>query len=100
MAEQLGSNYYNTPYKFNGKELDADTGLYYYGARYYDPKTSIWLSVDPLAEKYPSISPYAYVANNPDGMDVYLLTESGRTILALKEKDKKTDTMYAVNSSV
>lgn len=39
MAEQLGSNY-NSPYKFNGKELDETTGLYYYGALYYDPKLS------------------------------------------------------------
>ncbi len=38
---------------------------YYYGAHYYNPKWSIWLSVDPLAEEYPSISPYAYVAHNP-----------------------------------
>ncbi len=65
MAEQLGSNYYNTPYKFNGKELDDETGLYYYGARYYDPRVSIWLSVDPLAEKYPNTSPYTYCNNNP-----------------------------------
>ena len=61
--EQNGS--YNTPYKYNGKELDAETGLYYYGARYYNPELSLWLSVDPLAEKYPSLSPYNYVANNP-----------------------------------
>ena len=53
------------PYLFNGKELDSETGLYYYGARYYDPKVSLWLNVDPLAEKYPNISPYTYVANNP-----------------------------------
>jgi RHS repeat-associated protein len=65
MAQQLGSNYYNTPYKFNGKELDEETGFYYYGARYYDPRVSIWMSVDPLVEKYPNISPYVYVADNP-----------------------------------
>jgi RHS repeat-associated protein len=65
MAEQLGSNYYNTPYKFNGKELDEETGLYYYGARYYDPRLSILLSVDPLAEEFPDTSPYVYVSNNP-----------------------------------
>ena len=53
------------PYLFNGKELDTETGLYYYGARYYDPRVSLWLNVDPLAEKYPNISPYTYVANNP-----------------------------------
>ena len=34
------SNTERTPYLFNGKELDEETGLYYYGARYYDPKTS------------------------------------------------------------
>ncbi len=65
MAEQLGSNYYNTPFKFNGKELDEETRLYYYGARYYDPRGSIWLSVDPLAEKYPGVNPYAYCMQNP-----------------------------------
>ena len=42
-------NEYNNPFKYNGKELDEATGLYYYGARYMDPKTSIWLSVDTLA---------------------------------------------------
>ncbi|WP_243389507.1 RHS repeat-associated core domain-containing protein [Flavobacterium branchiophilum] len=41
MAQQLGNNYYNSPYKFNGKELDDETGFYYYGARYYDPRVSI-----------------------------------------------------------
>ena len=51
------------PYLFNGKELDTETGLYYYGARYYDPKTSIFLNVDPLAEK--TMTPYAYTNNNP-----------------------------------
>lgn len=65
MAQQLGSNYYNSPYKFNGKELDEETGLYYYGARYYDPRTSIWLSVDPLAEKFLAWSPYNFTFNNP-----------------------------------
>jgi len=37
----------NTPFRFTGKEMDAETGLYYYGARYLDPKTSRWLSGDP-----------------------------------------------------
>jgi len=36
-----------TPFQFTGKELDPETGLYYYGARYYDPVTSIWQSTDP-----------------------------------------------------
>ena len=65
MAEQLGSNYYNSPYKFNGKELDEETGLYYYGARYYDPRISIFQSADPLFEKAPNWTPYRYCFNNP-----------------------------------
>lgn len=66
MAEQHSlTEDYETPFKFNGKELDAETGLYYYGARYYDPKTSIWLSTDPLMEKYPNFNPYAYCYQNP-----------------------------------
>ncbi|SHE86162.1 RHS repeat-associated core domain-containing protein [Flavobacterium fontis] len=75
MAEQRGQHYYNSPYKFSGKELDEETGLYYYGARYYDPKVSIWLSVDPLAEKFPEWSPYNYCLNNP----VVLLDPDGRS---------------------
>ena len=58
-------NSYNSPFKYNGKEFDAETGNYYYGARYYDPKWSIFISVDPLAEKFPSYSTYNYTLNNP-----------------------------------
>src|SRR5574344_758378 len=53
------------PYKFNGKEMDEETGLYYYGARYMNPVTSIWYGVDPLAEKYVNISSYLYCHANP-----------------------------------
>ncbi|CAI9430348.1 RHS repeat-associated core domain-containing protein [Candidatus Ornithobacterium hominis] len=53
------------PYLFNGKELDSETGLYYYGARYYDPRVSLWLNVDPLAEEFYEWNPYAYTFNNP-----------------------------------
>lgn len=56
---------YNNPYKFNSKELDEDTRLYYYGARYYNPRLSIWYGVDPLGEKMPSWSPYNYTFDNP-----------------------------------
>ena len=65
MSEQLPSSYYKTPYKFNGKELDEDTGLYYFGARYYDPKVSIWYSVDPMAETYCNVNPYVYCMQSP-----------------------------------
>ncbi|MFL9839291.1 RHS repeat-associated core domain-containing protein, partial [Flavobacterium sp. ST-75] len=56
-------NSFNTPFKFNGKEYDEETGNYYYGARYYDPKLSIFIGVDPLAEK--TMSSYGYCYNNP-----------------------------------
>ncbi|MBW8361339.1 MAG: hypothetical protein K0M56_04030 [Kaistella sp.] len=49
MAEQNLPGAYENPYKFNAKELDVETNLYYYGARYYNPKFSIWYGVDPLA---------------------------------------------------
>ncbi len=58
-------DYWNTPYKFNAKELDAETGMYYYGARYYTPEVSIWLSVDPLASERSWLSPYNYCQLNP-----------------------------------
>ena len=53
------------PYKFNGKEFDEETGLYYYGARYMNPIASLWYGVDPLTETYENISPYIYCANSP-----------------------------------
>jgi RHS repeat-associated protein len=56
---------WNTPYLFNGKELDEETGLYYYGARYLNPTSGMWLSVDPLFEKYVGMSPYQYCNLNP-----------------------------------
>ncbi len=55
------------PYKYGGKELDRTNGLdlYDFSARWYDMTLPRFLSLDPLAEKYPSISPYAYCAGNP-----------------------------------
>ena len=58
-------NSHNSPYKFNAKEQDAETGYYYYGARYYNPRVSLWLNVDPLAESFPARSPYEYTFSNP-----------------------------------
>ncbi len=87
-----------TPYKFNdyegesfnkafdehtarSAELDQETGLYYYGAGYhayrqagYTPGIGIWLSVDPLSDNTPNVSPYAYCVNNP----VRLVDPDGR----------------------
>ena len=53
------------PYKFNGKQFDEETGLYYYGARYLKSVTSLWYGVDPLAEKYISSGSYIYCESNP-----------------------------------
>ena len=55
---------YDERYTFTGKERDRETGYDYYGARYWW-LGGTWLSVDPLADKYPNISPYAYCAWNP-----------------------------------
>ena len=53
-------------YRFNGKEKDWESGFHYYGARYYwSELLTGWLSVDPMMDKYPSISPYAYCTWNP-----------------------------------
>ena len=61
-----------------GKEKDSETGYYAFGARYYDCDLSgIFLSVDPMADKYPSMSPYAYCAWNP----VKLVDPDGREVV-------------------
>ena len=64
-------------YSFTGKERDSETGFSYFGARYYDSDLmTSWLSVDPMADKYPSLSPYAYCGWNP----VRLVDPDGRMI--------------------
>ncbi len=64
------------PYKFNGKELNQETGLYYYGARYYEPRVSLWLSTDSLTEKYANISSYVYCNDNP----IRLIDPNGKAL--------------------
>jgi RHS repeat-associated protein len=81
-----GTASFSSPYRFNGKELDEETGLAYYGARYYDNQLSMWLSVDPLAmnENNRYMTPYHFVANNPirnfdpNGEDWYENAETGQ----------------------
>ena len=68
-------------YTFSAKEKDSETGLSYFGSRYYSSDLSIWLSVDPMSDKYPSLSPYTYCANNP----VKLTDPDGRWIPGLDE---------------
>lgn len=73
--EERGST--KLPYLFTGKELDTETGLMYYGARYYDPRTSVWQSPDPILNGYMdgkpnkgvfdslNLSLYTYTRQNP-----------------------------------
>ncbi len=71
-------------HKYNGKEFDTTHGLntYDYGARQYNSLVGRWDRIDPLCEKYYSVSPYAYCANNPvnlidpDGCDWYFNTNN------------------------
>ena len=79
------------PYKFNGKEFDEETGLYYYGARYMNPVASVWYGIDPLTEKFPHVSGYVYCYDNP----VRMIDPDGRDAQITINKDKKTITIKA-----
>ena len=81
---QLSANVYTQSvsenfgrFSFTGKERDEETGYGYFGARYMDHELmTSWLSVDPMADKYPDISPYAYCMWNP----VKLVDPDGRWV--------------------
>ncbi len=75
----------NWLYTFSAKERDTETGLSYFGSRYYSSDLSIWLSVDPMSDKYASLSPYVYCADNP----VKLVDPNG------KEWETPEDANYA-----
>ena len=93
------------PYKFNGKELDEETGLYYYGARYMNPKTSLWYGVDPLAEKYPSVGGYVYCMDRPtklidtDGRKVIISGSRNQRIIVLNQLQKLTNDKLGVKQN-
>lgn len=97
------NNDFSSRYRFNAKEEDPETGNMYYGARYYDPKISVWLSVDPMSSERASLTPYNFVQNNPihkvdptgmldgdfyDENDVYLGSDG-----------KPDDKIYVINTS-
>ena len=65
LIDQKLSGFDGVRYTFSAKEKDSETGLSYFGSRYYSSDLSVWLSVDPMSDKYPSLSPYSYCANNP-----------------------------------
>ncbi|TXK77157.1 RHS repeat domain-containing protein, partial [Mesonia sp. K4-1] len=68
-------------YRYCGKERDEETGLYYYGARYYAAWIGRFISIDPLAEKFPQLTPYNYAGNKPiTYKDLHGLQSSGGDI--------------------
>ena len=90
----------NLPYKFNGKQFDEETGLYYYGARYLNPMASIWYGVDPLAEKYINIGSYIYCHSSP----IMLIDPTGEGDYYAKNgsylgTDKKNDNFIYIQYS-
>ena len=86
------------PYKFNGKHFDEETGLYYYGARYMNPVTSLWYGVDKLTEKYPTVCGYVYTLDNP----VKFIDEVGYkpSLSALRKAAKKLGVELSVIRAV
>ncbi len=83
-----------TGFTFTGKEKDPETGYSNFGARYLEHELmTMWLSVDPMADKYPSISPYAYCAWNPmklvdpEGMDTIVSINIGNGHVNMESSD-------------
>jgi len=64
-GETSFGSYAKKRYRFCGKEKDEESGMYYYGARYYSPWLCRFISVDPLAGDYPFYTPYQYAGNQP-----------------------------------
>lgn len=92
-----------TQYLFNGKELDQETGYYYYGARYYDPSSTLFLGVDPLYEQKPNVSPYLYCLANPlkyidpDGRDEFDVNCQGEVFNRIENKN--VDSFHIVDDN-
>lgn len=94
-------------FTFTGKERDQETGYSYFGARYYDSDLSgLFLSVDPMTDKYPSISPYAYCAWNPvrlvdpNGMDtiVSINIDNGNSDIEMTNDHKRGFVVQYMNN--
>jgi RHS repeat-associated protein len=88
-GETSFGSYAKKRYRFCGKEKDEESGLYYYGMRYYSPWTCRFINVDPLAKKYPFYTPYQYAGNQP----IIAIDEDGL------EPDPETATATQTNES-
>jgi len=90
------------PYKFNGKQFDDETGLYYYGARYMNPVASLWYGVDPKCYKNIHLGSYVYCSSNPivridpNGEDDYVTNVKTGAIAIIRTKDN-THSFYITN---
>lgn len=96
-------NGYDSRYTFSAKEKDDETQYTYFGMRYYDSDLSIWLSVDPMSDQRPGISPYNYCQWNPvmrtdptGALDGDYLGLDGKYLGSDGETDKK---VYIVNTN-
>ena len=83
---------YDERFKFTGKERDWETGYDYFGARFYDYRKGFWNSVDPLADKYPNVTPYLYCNGNP----IMLVDPDGRAVFA-SAQDLQAAGMRVIN---
>jgi len=92
--------------KYSAKEKDEETQYSYFGARYYHSDISLWLSVDPMADKYPSLSPFMYCAGNPvilvdpDGKDPIYAKNFWGKVKTIGDDGKKSTGSYLVKGSV
>ena len=92
-VDEQNTTDYHSDFLFSGKEMDAETGNYYFGARYLAPRLGSWLSPDPMQLKYPHVSSYSFCHNNPlnridlMGMDDYQLDREGNMSIIKQTKD-------------
>ena len=93
----------NWTFTFSAKERDPETGLSYFGSRYYSSDLSIWLSVDPMSDQYPYQSGYVYCGNNPikvidpNGEDEWEFDECGVLKNVIVNND--VDVVHIVNEN-
>jgi RHS repeat-associated protein len=94
-----------TMFRFTGKELDQETGLYYYGARYFDPKTSRWISADPAMGEYIPMAPVNDQARKHNGnlpglggifnlVNMHVYHYAGNNPVVLVDPDGRSDDMW------
>lgn len=84
-GETSFGSYAKKRYRYSGKEKDQESGLYYYGARYYMAMGCRFIGIDPHSFNYENLSPYSYVANNP----ILYVDPDGKDIEVGKKKAEK-----------